>query len=439
MTEVEACHGRKDAAVPLPVSNISVRNTFVHLDDETDDATLEVDRQLRTNTAPSAVNRGGTLEMDLGGDTSDDNDDQDEKDDLKSGKIDPKCEVTKAEEEEMEGEYRDIVHDPPSAKFSVRNTFIEVNDTTLEVDRQARVSTAPSAVNRGGTLEMDLGGDTSDEDDEPKSSGKEKAQETTGRGNDYEEDDVEGEGCNGPEASAESDYSHNPAYIPTMAGMPEMPFPFIGSPPGFNTCDHGFAEAMGSQAAAQGAWLGASGSMMEPPFQPLPSFPQMPAKTTLVLKNLPLNYRRNMLLHMLDNEGFRGLYNFVYLPIDFNTGASLGYAFVNIVDPSVVPMFWITFDGYDRWMFRSSKVCLVTWCKWAKPHQGVKVLIERFRNSPVMRDMVPDECKPALFLDGVRVAFPAPTKKLPEPAKKLRAKKLLKANDTAEGTSEVKK
>merc|ERR1719461_2657977 len=54
-------------------------------------------------------------------------------------------------------------------------------------------------------------------------------------------------------------------------------------------------------------------------------------RTTLMLRNLPLDYTRDMLLQLLDKEGFAGKYDFIYLPVDFKTRAGLGYAFLNMV------------------------------------------------------------------------------------------------------------
>jgi hypothetical protein len=130
-------------------------------------------------------------------------------------------------------------------------------------------------------------------------------------------------------------------------------------------------------------------------------------QTTLMLRNLPNNYSRSMFLGMLDSKGFSGVYDFVYLPIDFSSRACLGYAFVNLTDPATVPRFWKTFDGYSKWVLPSRKVCTVS---WSGPHQGLEAHIERYRNSPVMHDSVPDEYKPLVFKDGMRMYFPPPTK-----------------------------
>ena len=129
--------------------------------------------------------------------------------------------------------------------------------------------------------------------------------------------------------------------------------------------------------------------------------------TTVMLRNLPNNYTREMLLAMLDNEGFQAQYDFLYLPMDFQRRACMGYAFINLVDPAHVPRFWSTFSGFTRWAIPSKKVCRVS---LSGPHQGLQAHVERYRNSPVMHETVPDEYKPMVLQDGVRVAFPKPSK-----------------------------
>lgn len=155
------------------------------------------------------------------------------------------------------------------------------------------------------------------------------------------------------------------------------------------------------KAAANNAEKEATG---DPPAEDM-SNPQ--GRTTVMLRNLPNNYNRTMLLAMLDSEGFKGQYNFLYLPVDFKSKACLGYAFVNLITPEVVPVFHRKFEGFSKWALPSRKVCAVS---WSGPHQGLEEHIERYRNSPVMHDTVPEEYKPLLFERGVRMAFPPPSK-----------------------------
>jgi len=135
-------------------------------------------------------------------------------------------------------------------------------------------------------------------------------------------------------------------------------------------------------------------------------------RTTIMIRNLPNQYTRNMLLDLIDTEGFAKLYDFVNLPIDFQSRSSLGYAFVNLVNNDVAKSFQLKFDGFSDWIIPSRKVCGVT---WSGPHQGMQAHIERYRNSPVMHESVPDTYKPVVFKDGQRIPFPLPTRKLRAP------------------------
>lgn len=134
--------------------------------------------------------------------------------------------------------------------------------------------------------------------------------------------------------------------------------------------------------------------------------------TTVMLRNLPNNYSRAMLLKLIDTEGFGGQYDFIYLPMDFKSHASLGYAFVNLVDSEEATRFFETFEGFHRWVVPSQKVCSVN---WSHPYQGLEAHIERYRNSPVMHEDVPDDYKPMVFNGTERIVFPPPTKKLKVP------------------------
>jgi hypothetical protein len=135
-------------------------------------------------------------------------------------------------------------------------------------------------------------------------------------------------------------------------------------------------------------------------------------RTTLMFRNLPNNYTRAALLDMLDAEGFNRVYSFVYLPTDFKNFPGFGYAFVNFATHESAVRAKRHFQGYCKWSVPSQKVCEVV---WSGPVQGLSNHTERYRNSPVMHDSVPDEYKPVVFVDGKRVKFPAPTKKIRPP------------------------
>jgi len=122
-----------------------------------------------------------------------------------------------------------------------------------------------------------------------------------------------------------------------------------------------------------------------------------------MMRDIPNSYSSSRLIQLFDDAGFLGTYDFVYLPVDFRTNMSLGYAFVNFVSSSAAQEFMLFFHGFSNWHFSSPKVCKVF---WSAPNQGLEEHVERYRNSPVMHENVPDDFKPALFTAGKRIPFP---------------------------------
>merc|ERR1711957_806711 len=129
--------------------------------------------------------------------------------------------------------------------------------------------------------------------------------------------------------------------------------------------------------------------------------------TTLILKNIPNNYTRKMLLELLDGA-FRGSYDFVYLPVDLKRRSCLGYAFVNLVNHAEAIRFKAHFEGFCSWACRSQKAATV---EWTPAHcQGQQHHVDRLRNKNLMCRRYPDAYKPLIFECGEPVPFPGPTK-----------------------------
>mmetsp|Transcript_94599 Transcript_94599/g.282534 ORF Transcript_94599/g.282534 Transcript_94599/m.282534 type:complete len:351 (-) Transcript_94599:17-1069(-) len=134
--------------------------------------------------------------------------------------------------------------------------------------------------------------------------------------------------------------------------------------------------------------------------------------TTLMLRGLPCNYDNEMLGRLLRAHGVE--YTFSYFPADFRRMCGLGYAFVVCESHEGALEAKASLDGFSGWEVEGSKkVCSVCW--GAAEFQGLEANIERYRNSPVMHESVPERFKPTLYEQGLRVPFPGPTKRLPKP------------------------
>lgn len=113
-------------------------------------------------------------------------------------------------------------------------------------------------------------------------------------------------------------------------------------------------------------------------------------RTTLMLRNLPNKYTQPMLLDTL-LENHKGAFDFIYLPVDFEQNANVGYAFINLVHPRLIIKFYADFHGHKWSKFNSSKVCEVAYARL----QGKASLITHFQNSSLMNEQA--EYRPVLF------------------------------------------
>mmetsp|Transcript_44647 Transcript_44647/g.105908 ORF Transcript_44647/g.105908 Transcript_44647/m.105908 type:complete len:284 (+) Transcript_44647:146-997(+) len=155
-----------------------------------------------------------------------------------------------------------------------------------------------------------------------------------------------------------------------------------------------------SGLAAQGLQVGGS--------LPSTASPAHQQHTTVLLQGFPEYYNRHNLVDVLDGEGFLAKYDFVYMPRDFRAGTNFGYAFVNLISHEIASDFMEHFTSFTKWVTEGDASFQVE-LSWSMSMQGYTSHVDRFRNSPVMHPSVPDECKPAVYLDGVRQEFPAPT------------------------------
>ncbi|CAL1145828.1 unnamed protein product [Cladocopium goreaui] len=67
--------------------------------------------------------------------------------------------------------------------------------------------------------------------------------------------------------------------------------------------------------------------------------------TTAMIRNVPNQLNRKQFVERLDQLGFLGMYDFVYVPIDRATRMNVGYAFVNFVNSECFRLCQITLQG----------------------------------------------------------------------------------------------
>jgi hypothetical protein len=119
--------------------------------------------------------------------------------------------------------------------------------------------------------------------------------------------------------------------------------------------------------------------------------PEWGNTTTVMMRNLPNKYTQHLLLSDINEAGFIGTFDFMYLPIDTETNANKGYAFANFSEPGFAWMFKQMFEGRRMPRFNSDKVVFVS----AATLQGFDANFAHYSQSRVNRG--DPACRP-LFL-----------------------------------------
>jgi len=82
----------------------------------------------------------------------------------------------------------------------------------------------------------------------------------------------------------------------------------------------------------------------------------------MMIRNIPGRYSQNDLMMDLQDLGFHGAYDFLYIPMDKTTGVNVGYGFVNFIDAFWAARCAEAFDNYhfDRHQSFCTKIAKVS-------------------------------------------------------------------------------
>jgi hypothetical protein len=81
-----------------------------------------------------------------------------------------------------------------------------------------------------------------------------------------------------------------------------------------------------------------------------------------------------------------------------------GFAFVNFENHAGAKRCMSLFEGFQNWGSLSKKVCTV---EWGERQGDLQSQVLAHGNGAILRTDVPEEFKPALFSNGVKVSYSA--------------------------------
>lgn len=139
------------------------------------------------------------------------------------------------------------------------------------------------------------------------------------------------------------------------------------------------------------------------------------SSTTLMVRNLPPDLCQDQFASAFLQNGHAGLLDFVYMPMNFRGKGNFGYAFINFASHEVAEQAMTLMQSFDQ-ADPDSPLQAHAWGSMWSTCQGVSGNVERYRNSPLMHELVPEGQKPAMYDGyGARVPFPKPTRSIPKP------------------------
>jgi RNA recognition motif-containing protein len=143
--------------------------------------------------------------------------------------------------------------------------------------------------------------------------------------------------------------------------------------------------------------------------------------TTLLIKHLREGLTGELLAQFLNDEGFAGCFDFIYVPRNLQTKRASGFAFVNFTCYDFAARALPLLHARRQLDLVAADKGALEAC-WSEASQGLEAQVAKYRNSPLMHESVPEEFKPMVFQDGVRQPFPAPTEEISLPATRFGAK-----------------
>ena len=97
-------------------------------------------------------------------------------------------------------------------------------------------------------------------------------------------------------------------------------------------------------------------------------------RTTVMIRNVPIKYTVEVLEKEL--EYFNGKFDCIYMPFDYENGGNKGYAFLNLVNPYHVLLFYEFFQGKCWSFFESKKICELNFANF----QGINEIKKHAKN-----------------------------------------------------------